>query len=238
MHIKQTALFYTHDQTSLEGFVAYPIEKKRPVVILCHAWRGRDPFICEQAVKMAEWGYVGFALDMYGKGILGQSKEENASLKRPFIENRALLQARVLQGYKTACQLPDIDPSRIVVIGYGFGGLCALDLARAGVPLKGAVSFYGHFNPPPQAICNKIEAKILILHGYKDPLTPQEELHAFEKVLTAQGVDWQAHIFGGAMHAFATPGAHDPASGILYDPVAASRAQHALHAFLQELFPK
>jgi dienelactone hydrolase len=53
--------------------------------------RGRDDFICEKAQEVAGWGYVGFALDMYGKNIIGKTKEENAALKKPFIENRQLL---------------------------------------------------------------------------------------------------------------------------------------------------
>jgi dienelactone hydrolase len=55
---------YQDEGIELEGFVAYPKEEKRPVVILCHAWKGRDNFICEKAKAIAEWGYVGFALDM------------------------------------------------------------------------------------------------------------------------------------------------------------------------------
>lgn len=226
---------YQDNGIELEGFAVYPIEEKRPVVILCHAWSGRDNFICEKAREIASWGYVGFALDMYGKGVLGKSKEENANLKRPFIEDRHLLQKRVIKAYEAACSLPYADSSRVAVLGFGFGGLCALDLARSGADLKGAVSVYGHFDPPPSSLIKAIKAKILVLHGYNDPVAPQAELIRFEKEMNDSQVDWQAHIYGNTMHAFAAPGANDPESGILYHPVSAARAWTAIHHFLDEV---
>ena len=129
------AISYQDGNSDLEAFVAYPSIERRPLVILCHAWKGKDDFICDKAREVAQWGYVGFALDMYGKGILGKSKDENAALKRPFIENRNMLQKRVLKAFEVACSLPYVDVSRIAVLGYGFGGICALDLARTGADL-------------------------------------------------------------------------------------------------------
>jgi dienelactone hydrolase len=92
---------YQDNECSLEAFVAVPSKQKRPLVILCHSWRGKDDFICEKAKEISQWGYVGFALDMYGKGIIGKSKEENALLKKPFIEDRQLLQRRVVKASVT-----------------------------------------------------------------------------------------------------------------------------------------
>jgi len=227
---------YHDKEHELEGFVAIPSEEKRPLVILCHAWKGRDEFICEKAKAIADCGYVGYALDMYGKGVLGHSKEENAAFKKPFIEDRQLLLRRVIAGYKTACSLPYVDSKRVAILGFGFGGVCALDLARSGADLKGAISIYGHFDPPSNLLMRFIKTKILILHGYYDPIAPQSELRNFELEMNKAGIDWQTHVYGTAMHAFATPGANDPESGILYNPIAASRAWAATHHFLDEIF--
>lgn len=234
--MKSTVVSYQDNGVDLEGYVACPNEEKHPLVILCHAWKGRDDFICEKARMIANQGYVGFALDMYGKGILGHSKEENAALKKPFIQDRHLLQRRVVKGLDVASRLPYVDPQKVVAIGFGFGGMCALDLARSGADLRGAVSVYGHFDPPPFQLTGSIQAKILILHGYKDPVTSQEELRRFEKEMNEAKVDWQAHIYGNAMHAFATPGANDPAAGILYNPAASERAWISIQNFLAEVF--
>ncbi len=226
---------YQDGATNLEGFVSYSPDQKSPSVILCHAWEGRGSFICEKAKEVASWGYVGFALDMYGKNVLGKTQEENAALKKPFIENRGLLQRRVLTAFEVACNLSYVDSSRVAVLGLGFGGMAALDLARSGVNLKGAISLYGHFDLSPSILMKPIQAKILVLHGYLDPVSPQAELIQFEKEMDEAKVDWQAHIYGKAQHAFATPGANNPDRGILYSPTDATRAWVAIRNFLEEV---
>lgn len=230
-----TKIPYQDSGIGLEGFVAHPKDGKHPLVILCHSWKGRDDFICKKAKEIAKRGYVGFALDMYGRGILGKSKEENAALKKPFIQDRHLLQRRVLKALEVSFRLSCVDPKRVAVIGFGFGGLCALDLARSGADIKGAVSVYGHFDPPPPKLIKQVKAKILVLHGYNDPISPQEELRRFEKEMCEAKVDWQAHIYGNTMHAFAAPEANDPEAGILYNPIVATRAWIAIQNFLDEI---
>jgi dienelactone hydrolase len=229
-------IVYQDGKVELEGLAAHPEGGRRPLVILCHAWKGRDEFICEKAQMIAKLGYVGFALDMYGRGILGKTKEENEDFKKPFIQDRSILQTRVLKALEVSSCLPYVDSKQIAVIGYGFGGLCALDLARSGADIKGAASIYGHLDPPPAHLVRAIQAKILVLHGYNDPVTSQKELRSFEKEMNKAKVDWQAHIYGNTMHAFATPGANLPQSGILYNPTAAMRSWTAIQNFLNEVF--
>jgi dienelactone hydrolase len=224
---------YDDQKTRLEAFVAGQSGEKRPMVILCHAWQGRNEFICEKAQAIADMGYVGFALDIFGKDVLGKSKEENAALKKPFIDDRLFLQRRLLKAFEVASRLPYIDPSRIAVLGYGFGGICALDLARSGVDLKGAISVYGHFDPPPYH--KPIRAKVLALHGYNDPITKLEELRSFEKEMNEAKVDWQVQIFGNTMHAFVVPTVNDPAFGTVYNPISAQRAWRSIQTFLEEV---
>ncbi|MBI2743518.1 MAG: dienelactone hydrolase family protein [Chlamydiales bacterium] len=227
---------YEDGGAALEGFAAYSSEEKRPLVLLCHGWRGRDEFICEKARALAEAGYASFALDMYGKGILGRSKEENASLKRPFLEDRALLQRRVLKALDVASRLPYVDSKRIAAVGFGFGGLCALDLARSGADIRGVVSFYGHFDPPPSQLIRPIRAKILILHGYNDPQVRLSELQLFEREMDDSKIDWQVHLYGNTLHAFASPNVNVPESGLQYNPESAARAWSATINFLSEIF--
>ncbi len=169
---------------------------------------------------------------MYGKNVLGKTKEENAALKRPFTENRQLLQKRVVKAFDVACALPYVDSERVAILGLGFGSICSLDLARGGADLKGAISVYGHFEPPPTELIKQIRAKILVLHGYRAPVTSQEELKRFEKEMNDAKIDWQTYIYGNAMHAFITPGANAPEAGILYNPFAAKRAWVAIQNFL------
>lgn len=234
--IKYEHISYTDGDTELEGFFAYSAQAKRPLVILCHAWRGRDEFICAKAESLAALGYASFALDMYGKGVLGNSKAENAALKKPFLEDRAFLQRRLLKGYDKACSLPYVDTERIVVIGFGFGGLCALDLARSGVNLSGAISIYGHYDPPRDCPIHPIKAKILLMQGYEDPITPIKEMETLQHELSIAKVDWQAHLFSHTLHAFANPSSNDPAAGLQYNAASANSSWKQAQQFLAELF--
>lgn len=223
---------YFDQGVELEAFAARQDLKKRPLVFLCHPWAGKNEFICEKAKRIAELGFIGFANDMYGKGVVGKSSAENAALKKPFLDDRHLLQRRLLKGFETALSLDSIDPHRIVALGYGFGGLCALDLARNREDLLGAVAIHGHFEPAPYPH-PEIRAKILLLHGANDPVVPIHELFTFGK---EQKTDWQAHIFGNTFHAFPNPLANDQAGGILYNAESAERSWNEIERFLEEIF--
>lgn len=237
MTIQTRTVEYTHEDTLLEGFLAYPDHRPQPLpaVMISHAWVGRDEFVCDKARKLAELGYAAFALDMYGQGVLGNSPEENAQLMQPFIADRSLLQARITAALETVRRLPEADPGRIAAMGFCFGGLCVLDLARTGADLRGVVSFHGLFFPPGNTRGTRIKAKVLALHGYDDPMVPPEQVLALAGELTEAGADWQIHAYGNTVHAFTNPKANDPSFGTVYDPIADRRSWQTLGNFLAEV---
>ncbi|WP_446811431.1 dienelactone hydrolase family protein [Methylomonas sp. 2BW1-5-20] len=229
---------YLDRDTVLEGFFAYDdaIAGQRPVVLIHHAWGGRDQFVADKAVKLAELGYLAFATDMYGKGVLGKNPEENAALMQPFIEDRAKLQQRLHAALSTVNLMPWADNARVASIGFCFGGLCALDLARTGVDIRGVVSFHGLLGAPENILNLQIKAKVLVLHGYDDPMGSVEQVIALQKELTKAGADWQLHSYGHTMHAFTNPVANNPDFGTVYQPVADRRSWQAMQNFLTEIF--
>jgi dienelactone hydrolase len=182
------------------------------------------------------WGYVGFALDAYGKGIRGSLAGDNSALMNPLMADRALLRSRLLAGFETAKQHQAVDGTRIAAIGYCFGGLCVLDLARA-VPqnLKGVVSFHGNYKPPEIGKQPRISAKILILHGWEDPINPPPDVLAIARELTNAEADWQLHAYGHAQHSFTFIGANFPERGIVYNAAADRRSWASMRAFLEEI---
>nr|AGF87241.1 dienelactone hydrolase family protein [uncultured organism] len=238
MTIRTRLVEYTHEGTTLEGFLAWDdaITGRRPAVAVAHAWAGRTAFECEKARQLAMQGYVGFAVDMYGKGVLGTSKEENAKLMTPFIENRAKLQGRIAKAIETLRAQPEVDADRIAAIGFCFGGLTVLDLARSGADVRGVASFHGLFMPPGNTAGKKIKAKVLALHGWDDPMVPPNMVVDFAKEMTEAGADWQLHAFGNTMHAFTLPEANDPSFGTVYSPSADARSWAILREFLREIF--
>ncbi|PHS27621.1 MAG: hypothetical protein COA85_05150 [Robiginitomaculum sp.] len=124
--------------------------------------------------------------------------------------------------------------TRMAVVGYCFGGLCALDLARAAPPnLKAAVSFHGGLTAPERSNRPQITAKILLLHGWEDPIVPPAEVLAITKELTVAGADWQLHAYGHARHAFTFESANFPERGIVYDSRADERSWAAMRNHLK-----
>jgi dienelactone hydrolase len=238
MAIISNTVGYMDGDVLLEAFFAFDdsFTGRRPAVLINHSWVGRDDFVGEKAKKLAALGYVGFAVDVYGKGILGADAEENAKLMQPFMDDRQMLAKRLQAALYAVKLLPWVDDSKVAAIGFCFGGLCSLDLARTGADLKGVVSFHGLLGAPANASGNVIKAKVLALHGHDDPMVPVEQVLAFEEEMTLLGVDWQLHAFGNTQHAFTNPVANNPDFGMVYQPDADRRSWLMMENFLTEVF--
>ncbi|HTM63782.1 MAG TPA: dienelactone hydrolase family protein [Gammaproteobacteria bacterium] len=228
---------YRDDTVLLEGYYAPAVNApaKSPAVIVIHDWSGKNEFACKKAEKLTQLGFAGFALDMYGKGKIGNTKEEKVALMQPLISDRSKLLNRILAAYDTVRELPEVDATKIAAIGFCFGGLCVLDLARSGIDVKGVVSFHGLLNAPENAKQQKIKSKILALHGYDDPMCPHDQIIAFGDEMTAAKADWQLHMYGGTMHAFTNPMANDPGFGTVYNKIADERSWQAMVDFFKEI---
>jgi dienelactone hydrolase len=130
---------------------------------------------------------------------------------------------------------PSVDPQRVAAMGFCFGGLCALDLARSGADVRGVVSFHGMLKPNGLPPAQRIQARILMMHGYDDPMAPPEDVLAIAKEFTQAGADWQLHAYGHTVHAFTNPEAKNAAGGMAYNERADRRSWHTLLQFLEEV---
>ncbi|MBO4119278.1 dienelactone hydrolase family protein [Cupriavidus gilardii] len=235
--LERTLVDYTDGTTTFEGYVARPagLGPSAPCVLLAHEWSGLSEPIKRSADRLAALGYVCFAADVYGKGVRGDPMGDNSHLMEPMLADRALLRRRLLAGLDAAAAVPGVEPSRIAAVGYCFGGLCALDLARAAPPnLVAAVSIHGVLQPPQVTEQGQINASVLLLHGWEDPVAPPADVLAIAQELTDAGADWQLHAYGHARHAFTFAGANFPERGIIYDARADRRSWAAMKGFLAE----
>ena len=233
--MKTEKITYQSGDNSFEGFLAQPEGDSNPCVLIAHTWAGRDAFVEEKAKLLTELGYAAFAIDMYGVGKIGTSNEENAGMMQPLLDDREELARRALASLDAVSKIDSIDASKIVIMGYCFGGLVAMDLARTGADIKGAVSFHG-FLAGPENSTNEIKAKLLALHGDLDPMVGQDQIESFRQEMTSKKVDWQLHVFGGAMHSFTNPEANDPDFGAVYSKNADERSWKIFTDLLKELF--
>ncbi len=236
MAIREQLVEYRDGDTVLEGFFCHDDSRPgpQPAVLIHHAWGGRDEFVERKARRLAWQGYAAFAADVYGKGRRGATNEQCSALMTPLMQDRALLARRITAGLETVRGLPQVDARRIAAMGFCFGGLCALDLARSGADVRGVVSFHGLLKPNGLP-SRKVRAKVLMLHGYDDPMAPPEDVLAVAKEFTTAGADWQLHAYGNTQHAFTNPQAHDQALGLVYNEAAERRSWHSLIQFLDEV---
>ena len=237
MHTKTVE--YQAGDTTLEAYVTYDdsVTGPRPAVLIAHDWSGRREFATSKADEMAKLGYVGVAIDMYGKGVFGSDTDIdlNSSLMNPLAEDRALLRERINAALPVVRKLDVVDEKKVAAMGYCFGGMCVLELARSGADVLGVISVHGLFSPGDVAN-EKITAKVLCLHGHDDPMVPPEQVLALQTELTEAGVDWQVHAYGGTMHAFTNPDANNPDFGTQFNPTVNDRATRSIDNFLTEIF--
>jgi dienelactone hydrolase len=240
MSLQHRLIEYGDGDSVLEGRLAWDDDftGPRPGVLVSHAWSGRSAYEDGKADALARLGYVAFALDLYGKGIRGTSPEENAALMKPFLDDRVMLQERLLRSLDTLREQPEVDAGRAAAIGFCFGGLCVLDIARSGAELAGVVSFHGLLVSPGNTDGNRARARVLVLHGWDDPMATPDAVLNLATEMTALGADWQLHAYGNTQHAFTNPAANDPERGTVYDEVADRRSWQAMMSFLDEIFDR
>ena len=229
---------YRDGETVMEGRLVWDdaAAGPRPGILVSHAWGGRSAFEDGKADALAGLGYAAFALDLYGKAVRGSGPEENAALMQPFLDDRAMLQRRLLVALSTLQGEPEVDASRVAAIGFCFGGLRVLDIARTGADIAGLVSFHGLFGAPGNTAGNRVRARVLALHGWDDPMATPDAANALAAELSSMGADWQLHAYGNTMHAFTNPAANDAERGTVYDKNADRRSWQAMANFLDELF--
>jgi len=225
---------YTLDGVTFDGLLVSNGEAPRPGVLVIHGWEGRSESQERFASRLAESGYAAFCVDLYGDGRRGTTPESCQALMGPLMADRLLLRRRLLGAVDAAARLNGVVPTRMAAVGFCFGGLCALDLARANAPLRGVVSFHGVLNVPPDLTPGAIGVPILVLHGWDNRFATPPEVLALTKELTQAGADWQIHAYGGTIHSFMAQGLNQPHLGLQYNERSARRAWIAMSGFLEE----
>ena len=202
MTVKTEAIEYKQGSTTCEGYFAYDDAKpgKRPGILVVHEWGGLGDYVKQRCRMLAELGYVAFGLDIFGKGVRAETMEDCAKISAPFYQDRGLIRARAQAGLDQLKGHARVDAGKCVAIGYCFGGLAVLEMARAGAQVAGVISFHGQFNTPVPA--KSFSTKILVLHGASDPVTPPEEVQGLLKEMEEAQADWEFVLYGGAKHTF------------------------------------
>lgn len=229
---------YKSGDKTFEGFVAYDDAKKgsRPGVMIVHNWLGVTAETESKAIETAKLGYVAFAGDIYGKGIRPANMDEASKLATSYKTNIPLLRERALLALEELKKQPNVNAKKLFVSGYCFGGTTALEVARSGADILGAISFHGGLGTPNTSDAKNIKAQILVNHGAIDPFVKPEEIQAFHKEMNDAKVNYQFNEYSGAVHSFTDKSVGDDISkGQAYNAQADRRSWEAYKDFLAEL---
>jgi len=235
MATESKAIEYRDGATPLSGLLFSDAEQKRrgPGLLLVHHGPGLDDHAKRYAKHFADLGYVVFACDMYGPGVAG-SRERTMALLTEFRSEPAKLRQRARAGMEILSGQPLVD-GRLAAVGYCFGGMTVLEMARGGMELAGVVSVHGSLASAEPAGPDRIRAKILVCHGALDPHVPMSQVTGFADEMEKAGADWQLILYGGAMHGFTYQGPSG-IPGVAYNASADARSAAAIREFFAELF--
>ena len=236
--IRTSDVDYDLDGTALRGYLAVDAAStdRRPGVLVIHDWAGVGEYVQVRAQMLARLGYLALAADIYGADVR-PAPQDAPRVAGGYYRDPALVRARAAAGLAELRAHPLVDPARIAVIGYCFGGFVALELARSGADLVGAVTFHGALSTSAPHDAANIRAKVLVLTGASDPVVDDDQVRAFENAMrAAPHVDWQLVSYSGAMHSFSQPEADAPDHGAAYHATADRRSWAAMRAFFGEIF--
>jgi dienelactone hydrolase len=235
MHIEDIP--YTVNGESMLGHLAFDDHRAglKPAILVSHEGPGLDGHAKAIAEKLAGMGYTAFALDYHGNGEpppMDQAMERIGAFRDD--PDRAC--ALALAGLDVLLAQPSTDPHRVAAIGYCYGGLLSLELARTGANVKAVVGFHPGFGPPRTEASRRIRARILMCCGTEDPFATRDQRAAFEVEMCEASVsDWSLELYGGVGHSFTNPAA-DMAGipGVEYNAMAERRSWKSMLALLDE----
>jgi dienelactone hydrolase len=209
--VKTREIEYKQGDTPLKGFLAYDdaAKGKRPGVLVVHEWWGMNEHARNQAIRLAKAGYVGFAVDMYGKDKIATHPKDAMAFMQEATKDPKQLGERFQIALDLLKQQPQVDTGKIAAIGYCFGGGVVLGMARSGVDLAAVATFHGHLSPDsgPVAQKGKVKSKILVQTGSADTMVPKAQVDAFKKEMADASVDAKVIVYPNVKHSFTNPDA-------------------------------
>lgn len=232
-------VLYADGATALKGYLAYDETRtgKRPGVLVMPEAFGLGEGAKMRARMLSDLGYVALAGDPYGDGKEFSDLPTAMGALGGLMADASVLRARVRASLDKLASLPNVDASRLAVMGYCMGGTCSLEMARDGAPVRGVVSFHGGLQTQRPAQAGQVKAKVLVCHGADDPLIPAEQVAAFIAEMNAAGANWEFISYGGAVHSFTNKDADGTMNpGIKYNAQADARSWRSMASFFEEIF--
>jgi len=235
-------IVYQVNGQNYTGYMAYDdtLSGERPGVLVLHEWWGHNAYARHRAEMLAGLGYTAFALDMYGSGKLADHPETATKFMQAATADPAKLKQRFMAALNILQDQPDVDSEQVAAIGFCMGGGIALNMARAGMPLKGVAVFHGSLGTKQPVSPGQIKGEIAVFTGGADPFVPAEQVQAFKQEMQAAGVRYHLKSYPGVKHSFTNPEADGFAKRfgmpLGYDKAADADSWKRLTGFLKKVF--
>ena len=207
--IRALDVSYEYQGLQMVGSAAWDpaTEGRRPVVLVVHEWWGCNEYAKRRAAMLAELGYLGFAVDLYGDGRTAANPDEAGAWMNALLGDRKVLRGRFHAALAAARSLDQADPSKAAAIGYCMGGGVVLHMARTGSDLAAVASFHGAL---PLAIAQageeaQVRARMAVYHGEADEFVTPDDVSAFRREIESAGADCLFVALPGATHGFTNP---------------------------------
>lgn len=234
---------YIVSDVEMNGEIFYDesIEDPKPGIMVVHEWWGHNDYVKERAKQLAELGYVGFAIDMYGDGKLAEHPEDAQKFAGEVMQDQAGAKDRFMKAMEVLQNHKQVSGEEIGAIGYCFGGGVVLAMANQSIPdLDGVVSFHGSLIPPDTSADNEMNTKVLVLNGEADPFVTEEQITAYKEAMEARNADYEFINYPGAVHAFTSRAADSLGQKfdlpLAYDKTADEKSWKEMQEFFTNLW--
>ncbi len=207
--VRGEEFIYTLDGKPFMGYLARDtsLEGARPGVLVVHEWWGHNAYARQRANMLAAEGYVALALDMYGGGQHTVDPQQAQAMMKMAVGEEGAIGRRFQAALRELVLHPAVDRRRTAAIGYCFGGGVVLNMARAGAPLRGVVSFHGSLEPQVEIKPDARHPRVLVFNGEADPFVKPEHVTALKQEMAAAGIALRYVGYPGVLHSFTNPGA-------------------------------
>ena len=206
-NIHTEELTYSADGVTMKGVIAWDQDKAgpRPAVMVVHEWWGCNEYAQRRARMLAEQGYTGFAIDLYGDGEVAANPDEAGVLMNARIADMQGTRTRFLAAMDKLKAHHSVDQEQVAAIGYCFGGGVVTHMARMGAALKVTGSFHGSIGLAAVEGPDKVDCRVMVYNGEADVLIDEGMINGCAEQMKKAGARYNFIQLPGALHGFSNP---------------------------------
>lgn len=167
-----------------------------PAVIVLHGSGGMwNPMYTQYAEQFSRLGYAVYVPHYFER--TGTRWADDPAIERHFVDWMQTVQGAI----DLVTQQPEVDGSRLALLGFSLGAFLALAIAAKDPRIKAVVDFFGGIPEQIRDRCTRMPP-VLILHGDADERVPLRWATELEQLLQRCGTDYDIKIYRGEGHRF------------------------------------